>query len=156
MSASLFYRIAAGLLVFFALAHTAGMQSTKSPSPEAYRSPSHERRALQQHGEQQQLLRLLPRVWPLAVCVPPFRGVRGRALGWISQAQSCGYRRVGMGAVCGPDCAVCFVLPVLLCSADHSGRSNRGVSRDCRGAACPVARLKSGEGSDTFRRLGFR
>jgi len=36
MSASLFYRIAAGLLVFFALAHTAGMQSTKSPSPEAY------------------------------------------------------------------------------------------------------------------------
>ena len=35
MSASLFYRIAAGLLVFFALAHTAGMQSTKSPSPEA-------------------------------------------------------------------------------------------------------------------------
>ncbi len=36
MSASLFYRIAAGLLIFFALAHTAGMQSSKSPSPEAY------------------------------------------------------------------------------------------------------------------------
>lgn len=36
MSAGLFYRIAAGLLIFFALAHTAGMQSTKSPSPEAY------------------------------------------------------------------------------------------------------------------------
>jgi hypothetical protein len=35
MSASLFYRIAAGLLVFFALAHTAGMMSSKSPSPQA-------------------------------------------------------------------------------------------------------------------------
>ena len=35
MSASLFYRIAAGLLIFFALAHTAGMLSSKSPSPEA-------------------------------------------------------------------------------------------------------------------------
>jgi hypothetical protein len=35
MSASLFYRIAAGLLLFFALAHTAGMQSSKSASPQA-------------------------------------------------------------------------------------------------------------------------
>lgn len=35
MSASFFYRIAAGLLIFFALAHTAGMLSSKSPSPEA-------------------------------------------------------------------------------------------------------------------------
>jgi hypothetical protein len=35
MSATLFYRIAAGLLIFFALAHTAGMLSSKSPSPEA-------------------------------------------------------------------------------------------------------------------------
>jgi hypothetical protein len=34
MSATLFYRIAAGLLIFFALAHTAGMVSSKSPSPE--------------------------------------------------------------------------------------------------------------------------
>jgi hypothetical protein len=35
MSATLLYRIAAGLLVFFALAHTAGMLSSKSPSTEA-------------------------------------------------------------------------------------------------------------------------
>jgi hypothetical protein len=35
MSATLFYRIAAGLLIFFALAHTAGMQSSKSSSPQA-------------------------------------------------------------------------------------------------------------------------
>ena len=34
MSATLFYRIAAGLLIFFALAHTAGMLSSKSASPE--------------------------------------------------------------------------------------------------------------------------
>jgi len=34
MSATLFYRIAAGLLIFFALAHTAGMVSSKSSSPE--------------------------------------------------------------------------------------------------------------------------
>lgn len=35
MNATLFYRIAAGLLVFFALAHTAGITSSKSPSTEA-------------------------------------------------------------------------------------------------------------------------
>jgi len=34
MSATLFYRIAAGLLIFFALAHTAGLLSAKTPSPE--------------------------------------------------------------------------------------------------------------------------
>jgi hypothetical protein len=36
MSATLFYRIAAGLLIFFVLAHTAGMLSSKSPSPQAH------------------------------------------------------------------------------------------------------------------------
>jgi hypothetical protein len=35
MSASLFYRIAAGLLIFFSLAHTAGMMSSKTSSPQA-------------------------------------------------------------------------------------------------------------------------
>ena len=35
MSATLLYRIAAGLLIFFALAHTAGMSSSKAPSTEA-------------------------------------------------------------------------------------------------------------------------
>ncbi|HLH07014.1 MAG TPA: hypothetical protein VKW78_07250 [Terriglobales bacterium] len=35
MNCALFYRIAAGLLIFFALAHTAGLLSSKAPSTEA-------------------------------------------------------------------------------------------------------------------------